>query len=72
MAKFCDDECKYQGAICDFCKKYQDEYRDIKKLKDDKGKLKFAGDGICSIDRHEVSATDGYNCDWFECFLIKD
>lgn len=72
MAKFCSDDCKETGSICDFCKHYKDDYRDIKKLKNKDGSLRFAGDGICDVDNHETDACDGYNCGNFECFRIKD
>lgn len=62
MAKFCSEECERDGSICDFCIHYQDEYRDI--LQNDS----FAGEGICSVTKEEVSACDGFNCDDFECF----
>ena len=66
MSKFCSKECKDIGSICDFCTNYRDEYRDIRKMKD-----KFAGDGICSIDKSKVFASDGYGCDNFVCFKIN-
>ena len=69
MAEFCDDDCV---AICDFCDNYLDEYRDIRKLKRENGILRFAGDGECKIDKHKVDACDGYNCDNFHCFRIKN
>ena len=72
MVKFCDKECEERGSICDFCIYYLDEYRDILKLKDEHGRLEFAGDGICKIDKHEVDACSGYNCDNFHCFVIKN
>jgi hypothetical protein len=72
IAKFCCEECRDIGSICDFCKHYQDEYRDIKKLKYPEGHFKFAGEGICDIDNHETDACAGYECDNFECFNVKD
>jgi hypothetical protein len=66
MAKFCEDDC---SAICDFCKNYQDEYRDINKTIREDGELEFAGNGICSVDNAEVDACDGDNCDNFICFM---
>ena len=69
MAKFCEDDC---SSICDFCKNYMDEYRDIDKSIDDNGKQRFAGNGICNVDKHEVDCTDGENCDDFICFMSKD
>jgi hypothetical protein len=72
MAKFCSDECKETGSICDFCNHYKDEYRDIKKIIDIEGNLRFAGVGICDIDNSETDAISGYNCDNFECFMIKE
>lgn len=63
MAKFCGDDCI---AICDFCKHYKDEYRDINGLD------QFVGEGICGIDNHETDACGGYKCDGFECFRIKE
>lgn len=68
MAKFCSDEC---DAMCDFCKNYQDEYRDIDKSLGENGQLRFAGNGICSVDKHEVDCTDGENCDDFICKQCK-
>jgi len=72
MAEFCNDECEEQGSICDFCIFYLDEYRDILELKDEDGKPEFAGNGICKIDKHEVDACDGYNCNNFHCFRIDN
>lgn len=63
MAKFCNDSCH---AICDFCKYYRDEIRDIQGIKDE-----FAGEGICSIDGKLVDASDGYKCGNFECFRLE-
>jgi|GEM_PF-3538940 hypothetical protein len=71
MAKFCSVECKETGSICDCCKHYQDEDRDIKKLKREDGTLAFAGGGICDIDGSETDACAGYNCDDFECTLSE-
>jgi len=68
MAKFCEDNC---SSICDFCRNYQDEYRDINKSIGKDGKLEFAGNGICSVDNAEVDCTDGENCDDFECTRSK-
>ena len=66
MAKFCSDECKQQGSICDFCIHYADQYRDIE------GKeCEFAGYGICKISNEEVEANEGYHCNDFECCEIK-
>jgi hypothetical protein len=72
MARFCSDECREMGSICDFCKHYKDEYRDIKKLKHSDGRFKFAGEGICDIDNHGTDADAGYNCNNFVCFLLQD
>lgn len=66
MAVFCSDDCKDMGSICDFCKHYRDEYRDILKLNE------FAGNGVCAFDNSEVDACDGYNCDNFMCFRIEN
>lgn len=65
MAKFCDKQCEEQGAICDFCKNYLDEDRDINKLNT------FVGVGICNITKEEVDACDGFGCEHFECFRVK-
>lgn len=65
MNKFCSKECEDMGSICDFCKNYKDEFRDIKKLDE------FAGNGICLVDDSEVDALGGYNCDNFQCFKVK-
>ncbi len=62
MAKFCSEEC---DAICDFCKFYKDDDRDIKKNGE------FAGEGICEIHDIRVFCHEGYNCDDFECKNVK-
>jgi len=62
MAKFCSQECKDIGSICDFCLHYRDEYENIEG--------KFAGEGLCDIDNSEVDACDGMACNNFECFRI--
>lgn len=72
MARFCSKECEQEGGLCDFCTHYKDEYRDIKKLKDKNGNLKFAGEGICDITKENVMADDGYKCNNFECFMIDN
>lgn len=64
MAKFCSAECEGDGSICDFCSHYQDEYRDILQ------NGSFVGEGMCAITKEEVLASDGFNCDDFECFRI--
>lgn len=72
MAKFCSKECEETEAICDHCRHYKDEYKDIKKLRRENGTLKFAGVGICDIDALETHAEEGYKCNNFECRNIKD
>lgn len=64
MAKFCSEQCKQTGSICDFCKHYRDDYEGL-----DTG---FAGSGKCDIDNSETNASDGYNCDNFECFNLQE
>jgi hypothetical protein len=71
MAKFCNDECKNIGSICDFCIHYKDKYRDILKLQRGDGSYEFAGEGICGISNSPTDALDGCGCDNFECFLIS-
>ena len=60
MAEFCSSSCV---AICDFCKNYKDEDRDIKKIAGG-----FAGEGVCDITKQKVEASDGASCNDFKCF----
>lgn len=62
MAKFCSEECKKEGSICDFCKHFKDNSLNTADPKDDKG--------LCLITNKEVSSKGGANCDNFECFNI--
>ena len=66
MAKYCSEGCI---EVCDFCKHYKDEYRDIQKLKKEDGTLMFAGEGICKVTGKEIDAS--YFCDDFECFRLE-
>lgn len=72
MAKFCSKRCKDIGSICDCCKHYKDEYRDIKRLRREDGTLRFAEVGICDIDNSETLAEGGYKCDNYECRNVKN
>lgn len=64
MAKFCDEECKDTGGICDFCENYVDKYVIM-------GNGKFAGEGFCKAKNEEVFAHDGCNDD-FHCVLVTE
>lgn len=64
MGKYCNDECKKTGGVCDFCKNYIDKQM-LFNLET------FQGEGICKVKNIYVMAYDGCD-DNFICFNIKD
>lgn len=61
MGRFCSEECREVGSVCDFCKNYKDN-----------GVGVFSGSGICSVDNTDVFAMDGYSCKDYVCSEIKE
>lgn len=61
MAKFCSEDCAMIGGICDFCKNFKENITGT-----------YDGDeSICLITNKKVFASDGANCNNFECYNIK-
>lgn len=62
MAKFCCDDCREAGSICDFCIN----------LVESEEALKEGWDGICRIDGKFILRCDGDNCKDFHCFRAEE
>jgi len=58
MATFCSEGCRDIGSTCNFCLHF-------------KSTSIGSSDGICGITNQEVDRSDGYNCDFFICFVTK-
>ena len=65
MAKYCNDECKLVGGVCDFCIYYEDD-EVIYGLDSF-----FQGYGKCKIKNISVQASDGCDDDFY-CMNCND
>lgn len=62
MAEYCSQDCKETGAICDFCIHYNFNG-------DEEGS--YTGDGYCKLLDIYTDPHDGFDCEHFHCFRIK-
>ena len=71
MPKFCSKECEEIGAVCDFCKYYDYNGKD---LVGEDGKIYkqaiYVGKGYCRLHKEHRDPYEG--CNDFVCFKIKE
>ena len=65
MAKFCNNECKKMGPICDFCEHY--DFNGI-----GKNNACYNDNGMCRELKIRKDPEDGRGCQLFECFNCKN